>query len=379
MTISSSALGVGARMPLGVIGALVDVNYLDALDTLINSDPQAVQVYTVVVDAATDSTAYSFSVDGNTISFTSGVGTTKALIAAGLLADFNATAAARGRYSGATDGVDTLTFTAVNADIDLVISDSDARLTTTETVAPAAANTIGFGLGILNLQSSDGEGADTCALVYAAKLTAQVDTLTVDYAVGESYTVTIAIDGETYQIGPVAATVDDATTSAAIATAINAMMPANTVIATNPAATSVVLTAEVAGKAFKTTPGLVSGTTARLSLAHTTSGPLTDINLCFAGISVYSTDTEALVVEGDVAAYAANSGVKVMRKGRIYVSNSEDPTTSDKVYVQTSTSGGLQGTFTKTASSTTLLLTNARWRTVPSRAGTVDLAVIELF
>lgn len=377
MTISIRADQITPRLLMGVVGALYDANYLDALDTYINKDPQAVQTYTVVIDTVTNSATYTFTCDGETITYTADSSATSAEIGAGLLAAFNANPHARGLFVATFDTA-TLTLTAVNSAIDVVVSDADAKLTTTETVAPADATAVHFGRGIVNLGTINDDGTPLGAEIYAAKLTAQVSTLTVVYAASELYTVTIGVFGQAALQVNVSADTDTATTTTAIVTAINNAMPANTVLAASSVAGTITLTAEVAGKAFTVGVGTKTGTAARLSVASTTATALTDINRCFAGISVESKDTEVATIEGTEATYLPNSGMTVLRKGRIWVENDQTPGVSDTVYVET-TAGTSQGKFYNSSTSTRLALANARWVPVPSRASSENLAVIELY
>tara|TARA_R110000868_G_scaffold362511_2_gene624660 strand:- start:2144 stop:3283 length:1140 start_codon:yes stop_codon:yes gene_type:complete len=367
---------IQSRILVGVVGQLVDADPLNDLVTIINSDPQALQTYTVTVTTVTNSATYTFTADGTDISYTADSSATDAEIVAGLKAAFDAEPTVRGMFTSAATSATVLTLTAIGPEIDIVMSDADSKLTTTETVAPANAAVVNFGRAIINLQTSNDEGTDCGGEVYAAKLTAQVDTATITYAAGEAYYFTIDIPGQTPLMVGIAANTDSNTTATDIRAAINAIMPANTVVAAG--STNVVsLTSEIAGQPFTTTVGLKTGTISRLALVHTTSGPLTDINQCLAGISVMTLDNEIPTIGGDSASYPANSGVVVLNKGRIYVNNSEAPTTSDKVYVKL-TAGSTQGEFTKTPASTNVLWGRASWGTIPSRTSGDDLAVIKL-
>jgi len=377
MSISISALQVSKRLLAGVTGQPVDADYLNAMDTYINADPQAVQVYTVVIDTVTNSATYTFTCDGRTITYTADGSTSNAEIGAGLLAAFNADAHARGLFVATFDTA-TLTLTAVNTAIDVVVSDSDAKLTTTEVTAPAGATAVRFGVGIVNLGTTNDEGTPLGAEVYAAKLTAQVDTLTVVYAASELYLVTIAIAGQAPLQVAVSADTDTATTTTAIVTAINNIMPANTVLAASSVSGTITLTAEIPGQGFVTSVGTKTGTASRLSVAGTTRTMLTDLPRWFAGISTMTLDTSIATIAGDEAKYDANSGVIVLRKGRIYVENSQTPSVNDKVYIET-VAGTTQGKFFNSSSATRIYVPNARWHAVPSRTSSENLAIVELF
>lgn len=377
MTISIRANQVTSRLIPGVIGQPVDADWINAdADDFVNSDPQAVQTYTVTIDTVTNSATYTFTADGETITYTADSSTSADEIGNGLLDAVNDNAHVRGMFVPSYAS-SVLTLTAVNPAVDVVVSDADAKLTTAETVEPAAASTVGFGLGIVNLGTTNDEGSPLGTVVYAAKLQAQVDTLTVTYAASEIYIVTISIAGQAPQTVEVTADTNTATTATAIFNAINAMMADNTVIATNPSSGVVVLTSEIPGQAFLTGIGLKTGTASRLVLANTTAGPLTDINRWWGGVSVKSDDTEITTVGGDSAAYAANSGFMAMRKGRIYVQSNETPTAADKVYVET-LAGATKGRFYTTGSATRILVPGARWFPMPSRNAGQGLAILKL-
>lgn len=358
---------VSRRRP-AVAGMRATTNHLDRLLWLVNANPQAKELYTLVVDTATNSEDYGVNLtDPNDASvvYSADSGTSKAEIADGLADEWNESPLCRAIAVAASNGVDTVTFTGVYEGVAFTMEEDEnaAKVTLTNTTNAAEADSVPFGRGIVSLSVEADEADEYGILAKSSVLTAQVDTITVDYAAGELYTVTIEVDDETYGIGPITADTDDATTSAAIFNAINAMMPANTVVATNPSATSVVLTAEVAGKAFKARVSLKSGTTARLSLAHTTSGPETDIRECLRGVSMYTTSEAAQTVAGDDPVYPANAGVEVIGKGLVWVENTQSPSMGDDVYIELGVTAD-NGKFFTTSSATRVKLPRsiAQWR-----------------
>lgn len=379
MTISFRSSDVSDLMIPGVIGMLVDADSAD-VETIINSDPQALKTYTVVVGTQANSRAYSYSVDGTTVSYTSDASGTKAEICNGLAAAHLVAPGARGQYTATSDGVDTVTLAAVHVDVDTTVSTSDAYLTVTNTVAAAEAATVPFGRACIKLGSSNGYGTDTGCAAYAAKFTAMVQTLTIAYTSGAVYQVDIYWRGRWYSASTIGAT-DLAATNAALLANINTVMAtadggAYNVTATSGASTTITLTSDIAGEGFAVKASCT--TAASLTLALTTVPVLSDITKCFAGVSVMSLDNEVTTVEGTEAKYAANAGVQVMWKGRIMVASTESPTPADKVYFIT-TAGSTQGTFTKTAGAATVYLPNARWVVNPTAATANSLAILEIF
>lgn len=371
---------IRTRRPQAKIGQLVNALLLANIATLINSDPQAVQVSQVRVDTAANDTAYTFEINGVTVSITSDASATKDEIADALADAVNADPAIRGQVSAASDGVEDVTLTGLYPGETFTLEDSDANLTSSTLTSAAEAASIGFGLAVLHAGFQSGEANPLGKLAKATAFSYQVETLTVDYAANEKYFVSIKMDGDDHSYSVIVdADTDDATTSAAIFNAINAMMPANTVAATNPSATSVVLTGEVKGKGFVVSLGLDSGTTARLAIAHTVArSPSTSLDLAFAGVSVYTYDEEVTAVEGTTVVYPANAGVKVLQKDAIWVECSESPSFGDAVYVELDAGSANVGKFFATSSATRVKLSRATWqRTARSSSGD-NLGVILL-
>ena len=212
-----------------------------------------------------------------------------------------------------------------------------------------------------------------CALPKESALSKRISTLTVTYAAAEEYTVSLTVDEVTYHVGPVLADTNTNTTAAAINTAINAMMPANTVIGT--VATGVVtLTAECEGKYFEIGLGLKTGTTARFVLADTLNTLSCDINKVMIGASMYAYDEEASA--SGIGEYPAQAGVKVMQNGYMIVSNAQAPSAGDRVYVET-TDGADVGKMYNAGTASRILLTGARFDR-PGPQSSDSLAVVKL-
>lgn len=377
MTISSSATDIRSRFPQGKVGKPVEVNVNDVTRTLINSDPQAVQVTTYTVDSASNSTTYTLTVDGFTASYTSDASATTAEIAAGIKAAIDANPSITGRLT-ATVASNVVTLTGNYPGISFSASDSSGDTTIATTTAAATADAVAFGRLMVTGGYQTDEANELGKLCKAAAFTAQVATITVDYAAGEVYYISIQMtDGSAPLTVAVAADTDDATTATAIRAALNAIMPANTVLVTG-ATDQVILTAEVPGKAFITSVGLKSGTIARLALVETTPRSYsTDVNIAARGISLFSYDVEVPTVAGTEASYPANSGVQVMQKGLVWVSNSQDPTFGADVYVETGVTADNGKLFT-TSSSTRIRLTGAKWERNERSTQTDNIAAVRV-
>lgn len=323
--------------------------------TLINKQGQVAQVSTITVDTATASYLYSFLINGvTTVSFTTpSSGNTTTTVAALIEAALEAEPLARGfftvDYSAAI-----VTLTGIIPGLAFTVTETSAAAKTTIATgtAAASADAVAFGRGVITQGQSSSYLAELGALAKSSLLTAQVDTLAVTYAAGEIYSVGITIAEERYEVN-VAADTDSATTGAAIVTAINAIMPAATVLAAGTA--SVTLTAEVLGQAFKTDVGLKTGTIARLALTHTVATAATDITKVLRGVTVYSADEEVTTIGGSTMQYPANTGMKVAeRTSGIFVSSAEAISQGDRVYIELGSSNS--GMFYKAGSATRVLL-----------------------
>jgi len=125
-----------------VEGGLADSGFSDITSRAMGAN--VAQVDAVTVDTAVDSTAYSFTVNGLTVTFTSGVGTTVALIQAGLLAAAQSISYLAGvvTFSGASPNI---VATADNPGIPFTIAEADANLSLAKTTANVTASPIPFG------------------------------------------------------------------------------------------------------------------------------------------------------------------------------------------------------------------------------------------
>jgi hypothetical protein len=352
---------VRSRPQQGKVGDLVYANHHVKTRTLINKAPQAEQVGSIVIDTATNDFLYQVTINDVLVEYQADAGTSKIEIANGLADAINAEPLVRGQIEAESDGVDTITLTGLWPGVEFSAEETSAPTKMTVSEADTAADSadpVPFGRLVLSTGYDD-EGTEQGRLAVAAALAAQVATLTVDYVATELYGVEVEIDGERYGV-EVAADTDDATTSAAIMAALNLKLPANTVVATNPSATTVVLTAEVAGKAFKVSTWQKIGTAASLSVAHTTATKETDINRVAAGVSIYALDEEITTVGGTAVEYPANAGVRVLKNGVIWVACDEAVSPGDAVYVETA-AGADAGKFFKASSATRIKVPWAVW------------------
>lgn len=360
-------------------GVRYNGSYLDPMQNLVNTGAQTFQTYTVEITAATNDATYTFTVDGVDVVYTADSSTSYAEIGAGLIAAANLEGTVGALFTlSYNDSDHKITLTARALDTDVVVSDSDSKLTTVETVAPTAAAVIPFGRAVLNLGTFGGVAyAPQCGLCVTSLLAAQVDTLTVVYAASEVYSISIAVAGQIPVGVEVVADTNTATTTTAIVNAINARMPSNTVLAASSAAGTVTLTAEIPGLAFKTSIANTSGNTARLSLALTTATAATSLARVFAGIAEANYVQPGTTVGTATSSYAANDVVSCVKRGSVWVASSESVTSGADVYVETA-AGDDSGKFFTTSSSTRLLVPGATWSPKPSYASGQNFNIVTL-
>lgn len=122
--------------------------------SMVNDLGSSPQVSKVVIDNVIDSTAYTFSVNGIAVTFTSGVGTTVGLIRDGLIAAYRAIAALEAPASANPNGND-VQITAKVPGTAFTIADSDANLTTSTTTANVAKVVIPFGRAIIRASGTE--------------------------------------------------------------------------------------------------------------------------------------------------------------------------------------------------------------------------------
>lgn len=371
MTISQRANQV-RQVPLQAkVGDLVFADFLDAITTLINVDPQAKQSDTVTVTGASDDTLYTFEIDGRPITIDSGTGATLTSIAAALAAKLEADPITRGRVT-ASAAVAVITLTALLAGQSYLLTESDGNLTAASVTTAAEADAIPFG----RLVISDGFVPDEVnrqgKLPKASAFAAQVDTLVMPFVAAVMYSVSVTIDGVTHDATALADT-SAAVTSTALAAAINGVLPANTVIATAPG-DDLVLTAEIPGATFSTGFGASDeGASIPVFALSSTKGLATSLEQSAAGISLYSSDEEVTTIGGTAVEYPPNAGVRATNRSRgVWVESSQTPADGDPVYIETA-AGDDTGKFFNTASATRVLLPRsiATWKR-PARSDTTD-------
>lgn len=380
MSLNLSALlgarDVQTRATQALIGMFAYADPFNQSRTVYNKDPQAVQVDTITVNTGTNSHVYTLEIEGIEISYTADSSTSTTEVATGLAAAWNDSADA-GAYGYAESSSAVVTITGWTPDLAYTIDEVDALATLANVTAAASGDAVPFGRLMINLgrDTTDPHSVLGC-IAKSSKLVAQVDTMTVVYSAAEVYRWNITIEGETYG-GEVTANTDSATTATDIATAVNAAMPANTVIAAATSGGALTLTAEVAGKAFRAAGQVASETASRIAIVHTTASMLTDINRAVLGVSMWSPMVESTTIGSSTPSWPANQGVIVATKGVLWVESAQAITDGDPVYVETGVTAD-NGQLYNTTSATRIKLNNAVWTMDERSTGTAGIAAVRL-
>lgn len=336
-----SVRGARAAMALAFIGQA----YGDLRSkTGVNQSPQAVDVWTISVPGSPDdSVDYSITSGGLTAAYAADSTSTQDEVGAGLVAAWNATPGLRAKaVASYTGGV--ITLTGVWPGVALSTPTVNSSATTQDlgapsnTTAAAAASTVAFGLVLASNGYATDEAVKKVFVPTTSLLTAQVISLTFAGNTSSYYHGSVDVNGKRYMWGGVVWDTDLDTTCTAIAAAINAVMPTETVIAASVGSGGgvITLTAEVEGAEFDADAHAQGHASAEATKAYTT-GPSTSTSLrrAFAGISLRREDVENLTVDGDDPAYPANGGVEYADRGLVVVqrSTSETWALGDEVYV----------------------------------------------
>ncbi len=335
--------------PVGFIG---DIIARDRSRDGVNSGGQAKQVTTITIPASPDNaTAYTVTVDGVACSFTTDGSATTAELGEGLKAAIEAQPAARAAVVP-TFSSPTLTLTGAWPGISVTVAASGgtgggAIGSPSTTTSAASADEVEFGRLLVSTSAENGN--PQVQKPTSSVLSAQVLTHTVVSATGAFFAGTVQVNGKTYEWGPVDHNADSDTTAEDIKDAINAAVPANTVLATRSTA-DVVLTAEAVGAEFDAN-FIVSGAAGASAAKAYTTGPSISTSLVRAafGISVRRLDVENETLNGEDPAYKANAVVDCLVRGRQRVQRdtSETIARGDEVYV--SVASATAGRFHNTA------------------------------
>lgn len=341
----------------GVAGQIADTGERDVV-SLVNDNPRTAQVSTITVDTATNSATYTWTIDGVELTYTADSSTSAAEIVAGIVAAINADPIAGAKCTAAATSSTVVTLTARVGGVSFSVSDSDAKLTSATTTANDTADTIGFGLAVL----SDDDGIGTQATACDSSLLSAAEIVVTPTAVNSAtYNLHIEFNGSVYGASYTAdgsATVKEIVEG--LAAAVNAAVPASTVLATEDDSV-LTLTSEIVGATLKVYVG------ANLVAAPISGDNLSDV---FAGITLLD---HARPIED--AGYVGGSAMSVLRDGRVIVETEDDVSGKRDVYVRVASTGTL-GALRGSAATGCIKLDRSVCRFVERLSST--LAVVEV-
>lgn len=315
--------GARKERPIGFIGEFYRTDDFRSI-TGINSAPQAKQVTTIAVHAAPDDSAtYTVTIDGIDADYAADASSTQDEVGAGLVDAINATGSIRRKaIASYTGGVITLTGVWPGVSFTVAVNSgettNDLGAPSTTTTAASAA-VVEFGKVVIRTGLVTDEATPTCKVPVTTDFSAQVISLTFAGNTASYYHGSVDVNGRRYQWGGVVWDTNLDTTATAIAAAINAVLPAETVIAASVGAGGgvVTLTAEVEGAEFDADAHGQGHADAEATKAYTTGPTIaTSLKRAILGISCRRLDVENQTVDGDDPAYGPNEGVEIARHGR---------------------------------------------------------------
>lgn len=288
------------------------------------------KVYTLVIDTASNSEAYSLDILGSTISYTSDGSATKAEIADGIAAAWQADGIARGQFVASSDGVDTVTFTAVapRVDVDITENANAAKMTLTNSTAAAEEAGIGFGLFVYRDGVSTGVlGHRKCTLTNPGSK--KQFTVTVDSVDNSTeYRLDLKVFGVPYEV---VYTSDGSATEAEITAGLDAALDTALSgvegLAITSDADEVFITAAVAGfDDFE-----VLGWTSNLAVDLNAAGDRPEDLI--AGVTSAGSYQQAPAAIGGAAEWGPKTTIPVVYGNRIYVDGGSGAARGGQVFI----------------------------------------------
>ena len=371
MTISQQASDVRPRARQGSLGALVFATHLGRQLTVLNDDPQAVQINTATPTAVNDA-VYTLTVDGVSVSFTAGGSATVAEITAGVAALADAEPLIRGKFNIIATAF-TINLVGLNPGVVSVVEASATAGTFVVALVQAAATAdpVGFARLVIDDGSPDDAVDLVGKLAKSSSLVAQVITATIVDVAAADYDFTVRDEvGAVLAQGSIVRNTDLATTVGNILTVMNGLLPADSVVVTDGGGGDIVFTTELAGRQFSVQVGtnFAGEAGGAISAPVATTGPdnTTSVNLAALGVSLFSGIDPAATIGGLAGEYAANAGMRVLASGNAaWVERPTTPaaTRGAAVFVELDGTGSDAGKFFTADSATRVRLTsaNALW------------------
>lgn len=315
--------------------------------TAINSKPQTKQVDTITIDdVGVEGATRSVVINGVTISWvvpaTPTVGAEAILAAAAI----NAEPLVNGQII-AEAAAAVVTLTARTPGIGWTVNGVGTDMTLANVTSSARAESVPFGRLIVSDGQSAAydqvEGQLRGMLAKASFFTPQVDQLALTFDDGVLWTVTVTVDGQPYS-----ATITQGTSAnasvALMVTALNAVLPPNTVLASG-AASPLVLTSELAGQAFESSWSFGTGADTAAVVKTSNAGAATDVNRAAIGVSLATGSVERTDPtgpgqdDGGAAVYPPNYAMNVNQGRTDVLLENIDALINDRVYVRLAANG----------------------------------------
>lgn len=359
------------------LGALADGGLSDILSA-VNSSPGAAQVDTVTITNYVAAKTLTWTIDGVAFSYAMTVADADVTgVAHSITLQLQAEPIFGGRFY-ATHLLGVITLTARFPGVGWTIL-ATGTWAADFTVANITANAAGAALPYGRLAISDGLISGTSQkkvkVASAANCTARLVSLTPSHEDLTLFGIDITFNGQTYRAqydSTAGHTV--ANIVAALVAAVNLMMPASSVIASDEGTTHLHLLAEVAGQTFEYV-AWVSGATATWT-ATDTALESDDVSKAAVGIALRSDSIETN--SDTVPGYPANRACSILRAGRVVVQTSTLIDVTKKVYVRMASATTLSplGSFDDDSGSGLVLLDPTRFRWV--RAAAATRAVLQI-
>ncbi len=310
-------------------GLLVDRSGMSAVSRFNGGKVAKVSTFTFV---AANSTAYTYLIEGRTITFTSDSGATQAEIATGLQEAHELDTIANGVAIATVSG-NNLILTGREPGRDFALSETDANITIAATTAASNGTNLNFGTFAMQSATADQAEAPT-----GTNPVAQVMTLTPLAVSSAEYNVNVLLeDGRTITANFTAdgsATVSEVV--AGLLADFNTNAPANTILASGT--TTLILTAEVLGLGFSV--GWSSDSAAvSVSVVETTANTNGSFDRDLIGV-LERDNSVGLVTQASGGestggtSYSANHAMSIVRKGRIWASVDDTVSDGDSVWVR---------------------------------------------
>jgi hypothetical protein len=299
MSLADSVPFDGLVTGLGVHG------YLTSEVDCINSHPAAKEVHIITIDTGTDAATYTALLAGYTITHLA-TSATAATIAANWVNELRQDSRFFGKFTFVNSGA-TIVITRTEFNKSFTLSDSDAKITCTLSVAAASASTIGFAQPVFRTTSSLVAKGRT-KITACTTLTKRVDTVTFVYASGGELSVTALFGtGKFKQARTLMATSESASRTAFLSAA-NTAFDGYLVFAAHASSDKFTITSNVHGLTYELA---FSAATADM-----TSDANNNASYLFAGISKRATHQFS---DENGGGYRPNTGFTAFNFGGVYV------------------------------------------------------------